>query len=324
MKKILILTLFNDFEFPLREAGRKQAWWMANDLKKSSRVDIFYNSEVESDKIIDQIRVFSDNCFMESKSFNNYDEVRVVTSALEFRLIQFIKKKKKIKLYILDGQPIPFDYKYPLRKIFAKICSLIFYEINILSDYQKANLGIKKAKKFNVFLPSIDSRLNEVKKTSYPSILYMGHLKKSKGVDYLINSSDKLIKKYPNIKITFAINGLHSNISTENNLKELHKTFPDNIVVKGVIDPLLELSSTWIYTYPFRSPHGTMAYALSIYEALSLNCCVIASDVGSNKEFFEKIKYLKRPSIYEKFDDIKNQLFKEICTEIDDQLLLKK
>ena len=221
----------------------------------------------------------------------------------------------------MDGQPIPLDFKYPLRKLLANICSIVFDEIYILSEYQKRNLGIQKAKKMAVYLPKIDKCLYPVEKTSYPSILYMGHLKKFKGVDYLISSSYDLVEKYPNIQITFAINGLHSSLSTEKNLRKLHSNLPDNITITGVVDPLAELSKAWIYVYPFRRPHGTMAYALSIYEALSLGCNVIASDVGSNKEFFGEIRYLKKPTFFRNFNNVKDQLLEEICDEIDNRLL---
>ena len=318
MKRVLLLTFFDQFDFPLHEAGRKQAWWMANKLKNNFKVDIFFHSSSVTSINIDAIKIFSGS--FNSIDLPAYDEVRIIVSSLEFRLLRFVFCKNiKKTLYIYDGQPIPFDFKYPLRKLLAKTCSRLFDDVYILSEYQKKNLGIKNISKIDVYLPSIETGKYSNNKSMYPSILYMGHLKKFKGVKYLINCSYDLVKKYPDIKIIYAINGLHSDYEIKNSLNKLHSIYPSNIILKGIVDPLYELSKAWVYVYPFRQPHGTMAYALSIYEALKLDCGVIASDVGSNKEFFKDIRYLKKPSIFDKFRDVQNKLFEEICYEIENR-----
>ena len=58
--------------------------------------------------------------------------------------------------------------------------------------------------------------------------------------------------------------------------------------MKGIVDPIEELTKAWIYLYPFKKPLGTMAYALSLYEAECCGIDYIACDVGANKEFFNR------------------------------------
>ena len=72
MNSVLLLTLFDSFDIPLSEAGRKQAWWMANELKANSNVDIYYSSGVRSTIHVGGVRIFSGN--LSSREMSKYDE----------------------------------------------------------------------------------------------------------------------------------------------------------------------------------------------------------------------------------------------------------
>ena len=91
--------------------------------------DIYYSSGVRSTIHVGGVRIFSGN--LSSREMSKYDEVRVIVSSLEFRVLRFIDVKCKMSLYILDGQPIPLDFKYPLRKLLAQYCN-IFFDNNLL------------------------------------------------------------------------------------------------------------------------------------------------------------------------------------------------
>ena len=124
------------------------------------------------------------------------------------------------------------------------------------------------------------------KRSSNPSLLYMGHLSYFKGVDTIILAFKKLIKEIPDLTLIIANNSIRGDKELIDEVSMLKKKYPANIIIKGIVDPIEELSRAWVYLYPFKDAIGTMAYALSLYEAEQCKTPYIACNVGANKEFF--------------------------------------
>ena len=107
---------------------------------------------------------------------------------------------------------------------------------------------------------------------------------------------EKLAHKNSDIVLTIADNTI-SNDQLCKDLLSIHMQKWDNIKLKGVVNPFEELSKCWVYLYPFNTPHGTMAFAMSIYEASTIGKPVIACDIGSNREFFPNINLIPQSKI---------------------------
>ena len=80
---------------------------------------------------------------------------------------------------------------------------------------------------------------------------------------------------------------------------------PNDIIIKGLIDPEIELSKAWIYIYPFTKPGGTMSYALSLYESIECGTPFIACNVGANAEFFGNKNLISPDSVDEMVSKVK-------------------
>ena len=134
-------------------------------------------------------------------------------------------------------------------------------------------------------MPSINIDSN-TKRADTPTLLYMGHLSYFKGVDTIINSFKEIINEFPNLMLIIANNSVRGDEDLINEVANLKQTYPNNITIKGIVDPIKELSEAWVYLYPFKKAIGTMSFALSLYEAEICKTPYITCDVGANKELF--------------------------------------
>ena len=171
----------------------------------------------------------------------------------------------KKKLTLVDGYMFGYNNKR-FRKCIVPVLPFIYDKIIVFSNYQKKNLKIDKTLIQLPILPNIkvDSTF---KRSSNPSLLYMGHLSYFKGVDTIILAFKKLIKEIPDLTLIIANNSIRGDKELINEVSMLKKKYPANIIIKGIVDPIEELSRAWVYLYPFKDAIGTMAYALSLYEA---------------------------------------------------------
>jgi glycosyltransferase involved in cell wall biosynthesis len=285
MKTYVICTFLNSFEFPVREAIRKQILWKAKEKQKLYDVSIVIFGNTKKSIVYEKIKII----FLDKKRISSYkitaDYIDYMTTIVEFRSILsiFSKGKKTISLY--DGYPLGED-KVFLRKLVSKLFPLLFSEIYVLSDYQKNILGIDKIKKISPFLPVINKL--DLPKHKNPTLLYMGHISYFKGVDIILESYITLKKEIDNLDLIIANNMISGDSKLIEKVKKLKELYPDSIIIKGIVDPEVELSQAWIYLYPFLKPGGTMAFALSLYESQECGTPFIACDIGSNSEFFSK------------------------------------
>ena len=134
----------------------------------------------------------------------------------------------------------------------------------------------------------------------------MGHLSFFKGVDTILESFKQIIPQYPSLKLIIANNSLRGDQVLIDEISSLKENYPENIILKGIIDPIKELTEAWVYLYPFKQASGTMAFALSLYEAECCNTPFIACDVGANSEFFKNEYLIDVNDIEEMTKKIKN------------------
>ena len=288
-KKYTILYIIDKFSFPLREAGRKQVWWMAEKKRDEGycvEVIIITNRTESFERDGIKISLVEKGKFI----FRHIsaDVIHFFNSSVSLGLFLPLHYKGYKILTLMDGGVFG-ETRLLFRKIMSKFLPLVYDEITVFSHFQKGLLNLKGVTIIPVLLPKIGNK--KVEKNKFPTMFYMGHLSYFKGVDIIIRAFKILVKKYPNLKFVIANNGVRGDKDLINEVEDLKKIYPKNIVLKGIVDPFEELAKAWVYLYPFVKPDGTLAYPLSLYESLSVGTDFVACDVGSNGEFFDK-KYL--------------------------------
>lgn len=297
MKTYKIISIIDSFEFPLREAQRKQIWWTALDRqKKGYDVSILILSrENQPDLVEEGITIkFIDRKDVKMLRIKS-DQIHFINNTISHGLFILFGSKGFKTLTLTDGE-ILGESKRTFRKILSAFLPLLFHKIQVYTDYQKSSLLFKKAEKILPFLPTIEKD-ETIQKSETPSILYMGHLSAFKGLDTIINAYKIVLKELPNLKLIIANNMIRGDEEIIKMVNDIHQEYPNNVEIKGIVDPFEELSKAWVYLYPFKNPHGTMAYALSLYESLSCNTPFIACNVGGNAELFDP-KFLIEPNDY--------------------------
>ena len=285
MKKYIIVSVLESFEFPLREATRKQIWWTAKEkLIEQYDVEILIFSNFNKTVVFENIQIK----FVKRRFLSLYfkaDTIHFITGSISVSLLIPTFWLGKKKLTLTDGDMFGYN-RIRIRKLILPIISLIYNKIIVYSKYQKGRL--KLSKKIFIEKPILPLIIVDPKfeRTSKPSLLFMGHLSYFKGVDTIILAFKKLIIEIPDLTWVIANNGIRGDKKLIDEVLRLKKLYPDNIVIKGIVNPIEELSQAWIYLYPFKKAVGTMAFALSLYEAERCNTPYVACDVGANSEFF--------------------------------------
>ena len=284
MKKYAIVSVIESLKFPLHEATRKQIWWTAKEKQsKGYSVQIILLSNFSKESVREKIHIKHVNRWSWNP-FIKANIIHVITGSITIWLFAALFWFGKKKLTIVDG--FMFGYKnIGLRKSLVPFLPFIYNKIIVFSNYQKKKLKIKRTLIELPILPIIKPE-SKFKRSSNPSLLYMGHLSYFKGVDTIILAFKKLIIEIPDLTWIIANNSIAGDKDLIDEVSRLKRKYPANIIIKGIVDPIEELSTAWIYLYPFKNAIGTMAYALSLYEAEQCHTPYIACDVGANKEFF--------------------------------------
>lgn len=288
MERYTIVSIIDSFEFPLREALRKQIWWLA--LRKKNQgytVDIvILTNGVTPEKRFSkkEISITLKNKYRSLFAVIRTDILHVVTAIVAPKLF-FIRGGRLRKLTLTDGDV--FHGSQPTaRRLLARFLPIVFHEIQVFSHFQQTALNFIKTRIVEPILPVQIHVKRSLHKD--PTLLFMGHLSRSKGVDTILLTLPQLISDFPSIRLILADNGVQHDTDMEKMIADYETRFPNNIIRKGVVDPETELAECWIYLYPFKKPGGTMAYALSLCESHRAGTPYIACNVGANPEFFPK------------------------------------
>lgn len=304
----VIISFLSNFQFPLREATRKQVWWEALKKKEEGyNLAVFIVDHSDVGRVVDGIAIefLSPGELCKKKVKANH--VHYLTgSIIPFLMtVLFIRAGNKI-LTLTDGFMFGAD-KYVMRRCISKVLPLLFNEVRVFCKYQQNLLGYGTVIKPH--LPTI--KKTNVSKSKNPSILYMGHISKAKGFDSIIPAIGRLLRENPSYKFVVANNMIEVSHEYMDKIQELIDTYPNQIETKGIVVPEEELTKCWVYIYPFIEPRGTMAFPLSLYESLQCGTPFVACNVGGNSEFFDA-KYLIEPGN-------ENQLYDKIVFFINER-----
>ncbi|BDU51120.1 glycosyltransferase [Haliovirga abyssi] len=285
----IALFIPQDIEFPIREGLRKQVWLQAKELKKRGyKIKIYctykdkYNFKRKKRvEIKDGIEIIRGNIF--NISFFKTDILHIFSAPTPdlYFVVNFAKYKKSF-ITITDGELSKF-WESKLSAFMVKIINKKIDRIFIQTDYQR-----KIAEKYFKFwkIKKIEPLIEDIdyvgEKNKNPTILFMSHFSKYKGVFEVINAYKNLVKKYPDLKLVLADSGLGED--RKEVLEEIKGV--SNIELKGVVDNIEELSRAWIYIYPIQKAHNTFSVPISLYEALQCETIFISKDIGGISEYF--------------------------------------
>jgi glycosyltransferase involved in cell wall biosynthesis len=151
-------------------------------------------------------------------------------------------------------------------------------------------------------LPSSDE---ELVKYSIPTIVYVGRIISKKGIDVLIKAMPAVIKAFPKAKFLFVGGG---NLEFYEGMVQKNGISKENYQFTGHMG-YLERSKIVREATVFVNPSFFENCSISILEAMSSGCTVVASEVGGNPEL---IKSGRNGLLFPAFDH--NALAEKIIT----------
>ncbi len=216
--------------------------------------------------------------------------VNVASDSSYFRKSFFIKAakllKKRIVIHQHGGDFENFYYKQlnsrgrkSVQRIFSMADSFL-----VLSPVAKQFFsGIVEENKIVVFPDSIRILPAVEKKYGQRRILFLGRLCRAKGIEELLEASEELVKKYPDMKLYLG------GIWEEKELKELAARHSSHIVDLGWITGE-EKSRYLTESDIFVLPSYFEGQSVSILEAMAYSCAIVASNVGGIPQMIEDEK----------------------------------
>lgn len=313
MKKtfdFVIVSFIDSLEFPVREATRKQIWWMAKKMKGEGRSVVVFILNNKDERVkIEGIDIYFSGIKSFIQGIERIDTLHCINGSVVPTLLCLARVKARHRqLTLTDGSMFWYD-KQLLRRCIAFLLPFFFHDICVYSKYQYNRLPNKKNVTIvSPLLPSINKV--SVNRTETPSVLFMGHVSRMKGFDAIIPVMDRLLQENPDMLFIICNNMITVEKRYLEEIDTLKNKYSRQIVIKGVVDPIEELSKAWVYIYPFIDDVGTMAFPLSLYEAQCCGVPFVACDVAANKEFFDA-KFLIAPGN-------KDQLYERIRYFIDE------
>jgi glycosyltransferase involved in cell wall biosynthesis len=299
-KSYTIVTTLSDLQFPLREATRKQVWWLALKLKNEyQQVKILLLSNEYAGNITK-----SNGIEIQTISYHQLPLFKFGTGPIHFvngcisnkLIISYIRLffLKNVRLLTLTDGDIYGDGIKAIKKAMPKVLSLIFQRIFVFSLYQKKQFGVSSVCVIRPIMPIINMD-HKKNKNLHPTLLYMGHLSRYKGVQLIIDAFEICISTFPTLELVIANNMVEGEREIVHAVQRLKDKYPNNVTLKGVVNPIEEISSAWVLLYPFSVPKGTMAFPLTYYESIICGTPFIGCSIGAIPEYFDK-KYLIEPN----------------------------
>jgi glycosyltransferase involved in cell wall biosynthesis len=119
-------------------------------------------------------------------------------------------------------------------------------------------------------------------------VLFVGNLKRNKGIDVLFEAFIELAEAFPKLKLIVTTELVHENLLERKKslqYKLVQHGLMDRVVWLGVVDDMLGLiREVDVVVVPFLDLKGISDYPLVVLEAMSVRTPVIATDVGGTRE----------------------------------------
>jgi len=291
----IALFIPSDFIFPLVEGCRKQVWLHALELKKRKYdVEILcFNKRILQKNSTSMQKGINITSFSKLRPPKIKTDILHIFGSVSPDLIPIIKKAKFKSLFlsIFDGNLCKF-WESPFSRIAYKTIKNKISMVFVQTNYQK-KLASKFFQNIKILPPLIPKiKHTNAKPNKTPIILFMSHLSKYKGIYVLLKAFKKVIEKIPNAKLVIADSGLGPDRKRIE--KYISRAGFSNVIFKGLVNPIEELVSAWIYVYPILSCHNTFSIPMSLFESQLTNTKFICSKVGGISEYVKE-NFLIKP-----------------------------
>ena len=271
----------HDLEFPLREGVRKQAWWLAQAMKKRGHdVSIVSTSHRRGTVVVEGIPITYGNIFGICRIQTDVLHYISHPSPLILPSLLFARAKVSV-MTMFDGELNGF-FKRPWAFALSLLVTKKIKKITLQTQYQKRALE-KTRVRVPVMLvdPIIPMLQRKGRRSKHPSLLFMSHLYPSKGIAETLEAYRLARKEIPELTLTVANSAIRH---YGEKMRELNE---DDVDVKRIVDPATELSKAWVYLYPILEAQETFSVPLSLIEAIQVRTPWISTRVGGIADYFD-------------------------------------
>ncbi len=286
-KKMKITYYVHDLKFPLTEGYRKEAWYLAQEASKQG-----YEVEIRSTvkwkkskkKIInkERIKIIYGNAWNLSKCKTDF--IHYLSQPTPYIIPLLLRAKAKKQIMTIFGGHLNSFWERPWDNLLSRLVNKKIEMITVQTDYQKELFKRTKiTRPIKKIPPLIPNLKKKIKRSREPSLLYMSHLEKLKGIDDIIKAFLIIRKKRKKIKLVIADSGMTKDHRIYQFIRKINK---GDIILKKIVNPEEELSQAWVYLYPLRSARETFSVPLSLIEAIQVGTPYISTTVGGIPEYF--------------------------------------
>lgn len=311
----------HDLHFPLREGIRKQAWWLAQAMQKEGHeVEIISTSNRNKKLVKEGITITYTKPWRIRSIRADIIHYLIHPTPMVVPFLLFAKAKRQY-LTIHDGA-LNLFWKRMWWPFLRPIINAKINKITLQTDHQQESL-----KKASLHVPSVKIaplipilKKVKIKRNKNPTLLFMSHLHRSKGIYEALKAFTIVRKQVPKIQLVIADSGITKNKEIYQYIQNINR---GDIILKKVVVPEEELAQAWVYLYPLNTARETFSIPLSLIEAIQAKTPYLSTNVGGIPEYFDSkslvlsrnpemlakkiIELIRKPKVYPLKKEIKNE-----------------
>lgn len=299
MKSFLLVSAQEDFSFPLAEAARKQIFLRAKTIKLSGDDPsiLIVTPKTQEEFVQNDIPIrltTRKGLYRKRWLLRESDQIEFwgTTGLIALKVGMFSRAGRKV-FVATDGGVVSTGPKSRLRLMIAAQLATFYNELVVFTDYQRqilaSAIGRRNAAKIISARPIVEPTPTlRTERAGRPTLLYMGHLSRYKGVDLLVRLFEDLLPEWPDLKLVICHNGLVYDEQCDQLVRDAARKFPDGIEIKGKVNPFEELARAHILVHPTQQHSGTFAFPLALWEAMATGTPFISTRLEGLAEFFDE------------------------------------
>lgn len=274
----------HDLSFPLVEGIRKQAWLLAQEMKKQGHsVEILSTSKKKGTDVKEGIIIHYGGPWAISDC--RTDILHYLSHPTPLIVPLLLRARTKKQLMTIFGGELHHFWKRSWDGVVSRLVKKRVSTIIAQTNYQQTLL--KKTRLRNLPLTLLPPLIPAIKRSGerapQPQLLFMSHLSPYKGINEVLDAFETLRKEFPGLRLVVADSGIRQDGQIYQRITEINK---GDIVLKKEVDPAEELSKAWVYLYPVLSAHETFSVPLSFIEAIQVGTPYVGTTVGGIPEYF--------------------------------------
>ncbi len=303
-----------------------------NLVEKGHQVTIFSGNDGKSKnrEVLDGVEVVRRGGFFMvyiwaaiyyvTKFQDRFDIIIDSENGIPFFTPIYSRRPKFLLIHHVHQEFFNDSLRFPMREIAkfleGKVMPYFYRNEKVMTVSESTKKDVLKLGIFNeenicIVNPGIDIKPVDkaIKKTEYPSILYLGRLKPYKNVDIAIKSFKKVLEKFPNAILNIAGEG-----DCEQSLKDLAKNLniEKSVVFHGRVDEEITKPTLFKQSWVMIQPSSFEGWGITVIEANQMGTPVVASDIPGLRDSVlnGKTGILVRPKSIKQFSHALIKLIK--------------